>query len=95
MRKDDAVSLRGESEPVPNATGPATEAHLKAGRDGRLLFGVAIVFLIITGIGAFYGFNAIYWTAAGIALALFVVGLILTFDSERQRQRRDASKPRQ
>ena len=63
--------------------------HYKALRAGRRVIAFAVVFLGITIIAAVVGFSGIAWAAAGICLALGVVGLMLIFDSERQRQRRD------
>jgi uncharacterized membrane protein YtjA (UPF0391 family) len=35
------------------------------------------------------GYSAIWWATAGICVALFILGILLVLESERQRQRRD------
>ena len=68
--------------------------HFEALRAGQYVTGFAIVFLAIAVIAAVIGFGGIAWVAAGICLALFVVGVMLIFESERQRQRRDRRRDR-
>ena len=63
------------------------EDHLKALRMGQRVMTVAVVFLAITIIAAVMGYSGITWAVAGLSLALFVVGLMLVFESERQRRR--------
>src|SRR5438270_11674734 len=67
--------------------------HLSALRAGQRVIGFAIAFLVITIIAAVTGYSGVTWAAAGIALAFFVVGLMLVFDSERQRRRDRAPPP--
>ena len=75
-------------------TGSPTAEHRKAGRDGQIALGVALAFLVIGGMAALSGFNAVALTSAGIGVALLVVGLVLHFEGERQRQRPDPAQPR-
>jgi hypothetical protein len=35
------------------------------------------------------GYSAIWWATAGICVALFILGILLVLESERQLQRRD------
>ncbi len=69
------------------------EEHQKALRAGQRVMGFAIAFLAITLIAAVMGYSGVTWAAAGISLALFIVGLMLVFDSERQRRRDHAGQP--
>ena len=72
-----------------SATGPQTEEHRKAGRAGHLVLGGSVVFMAVTVLSYALGYSAIWWTTAGICVALFIVGILLVLESERQRQRRD------
>ena len=72
-----------------SATGPQTEEHRKAGRAGYLVLIWCVAFIAITVLSYAFGYSAIWWTTAGICLALFIVGILLVLESERQRQRRD------
>jgi hypothetical protein len=76
-------------EMTGSATRPQTEEHRKAGRAGHLVLGSSVVFMAITVLSYGLGYSAIGWTTAGICLALFIVGILLVLESERQRQRRD------
>ena len=69
------------------------EDHLKALRTGQRVMTFGVVFLAITIIAAVMGYSGITWAAAGLSLALFVVGLMLIFDSERQRRRERVQVP--
>jgi uncharacterized membrane protein YtjA (UPF0391 family) len=71
------------------ATGPQTEEHRKTERAGRVVLGWAVVFMAITVLSYILGYPTIWWAAAGICVALFIVGILLVLESERQRQRRD------
>ena len=73
-----------------SATGPQTEGHRKAGRAGHLVLGSSVVFMAIAVHSYVLDYySAIWWTTAGISVALFIVGILLVLESERQRQRRD------
>ena len=69
------------------------EEHQKALRAGQRVMGFGIAFLAITIIAAIMGYSGVTWAAAGITLAFFIVGLMLVFDSERQRRRDRAPPP--
>ena len=77
-----------KTEAVP-ATAPPTKEHRKAARTGRGFFGGAILFLAMTIVAVFIGRLDVASATAGIAVALGVVGLMLHWEGERQRQRRD------
>ena len=79
---------------VKSETGPPTAEHRKTGREGQLILAGALVFVVICAAAALAGFGAVALTAAGLCVALFVVGLMLHYESERQRQRPDSSLPR-
>ena len=83
MRPEDNNKMTG------SATGPQTEEHRKAGRAGHLVLGGSVVFMAVTVLSYALGYSAIWWTTAGICVALFIVGILLVLESERQRQRRD------
>jgi predicted membrane channel-forming protein YqfA (hemolysin III family) len=78
-----------DSKMTGSATGPQTEEHRKTGRAGYLVLGWCVVFMAITVLSFALGYSAIWWTTAGICVALFIVGILLVLESERQRQRRD------
>jgi uncharacterized membrane protein YtjA (UPF0391 family) len=89
------MGLHDHKEPVAKTeTGPPTVEHRKAAQDAQMALGAAIALLVITGIAAVLGFSGIAFASAGICVALFVVGLMLHYESERQRQRPDPSRPR-
>jgi hypothetical protein len=79
---------------VNAATASPTAEHRKAGRAGQIALGAALVFLVIAGIAAVAGLGVAAATSAGICVALAVVGLLLHYEGERQRQRPDPSQPR-
>ena len=79
---------------VKSETGPPTVEHRKTGREGQFVLAGALVFVVICAAAALTGFGAVALTAAGLGVALFVVGLLLHYESERQRQRPDSSQPR-
>jgi uncharacterized membrane protein YtjA (UPF0391 family) len=79
---------------VKAATASPTAEHRKAGRAGQIALDAALVFLVIAGIAAVAGLGAVAATSAGICVALAVVGLLLHYEGERQRQRPDPSRPR-
>jgi uncharacterized membrane protein YtjA (UPF0391 family) len=82
----------GNGTIVTTATGSPTAEHRKAGRAGQIALDGALAFLVISGIAAVAGHFAIASTAAGVCVALFVVGLMLHYEGERQRQRPDPSR---
>jgi predicted membrane channel-forming protein YqfA (hemolysin III family) len=88
MRPEDN-NVTAASSMTGSATGPQTEEHRKTGRAGYLVLGCAVVFMAITALSFALGYSAIWWTTAGICVALFIVGILLVLESERQRQRRD------
>jgi hypothetical protein len=77
-----------KTEMVP-ATAPPTKEHRKATRTSRLFFVLAILFAAVTAMAAIMGRHEIASVTGGILVALAVVGLVLNFEGERQRQRRD------
>ena len=84
---------RNEKKPVViSETGPPTAEHRKASRDGTIALVCALVFVVLGGAAALAGFNALALTSAGIVGALLVVGLMLHYEGERQRQRPDPSR---
>jgi predicted membrane channel-forming protein YqfA (hemolysin III family) len=88
MRPEDN-NVTAASSMTGSATGPQTEEHRKTGRAGYLVLGWSVVFMAITALSFALGYPAIWWTTAGICVALFIVGILLVVESERQRQRRD------
>ncbi len=90
MRRDSDKGLT-----VNAATASPTAEHRKAGRSGQIALAAALVALVISGIAVVAGFGAVAATSAGISVALGVVGLLLHYEGERQRQRPDPSRPRQ
>lgn len=79
---------------MKSETGPPTAEHRKASRAGTIALYAALAFLVITGFAIFAGFGAVASTAGGLCVALVVIGLLLHFEGERQRQRPDPSRPR-
>ena len=79
---------------MKSETGPPTAEHRKAGRAGQLVFGSALALLIVSGVATLFGNSVVAFSSVGICVALFVVGLMLHYESERQRQRPDPSRPR-
>jgi predicted cobalt transporter CbtA len=73
---------------VKPATAPPTREHKKAGRMGRKVLGAAMIAAIVTAISTATGMGGqgLLWGAAGVTVALAVVGLVLEMESERQRQ---------
>ena len=89
MRRD------SDKGPMVNAaTASPTVEHRKAGHAGQIALAAALVFLVISAVAVVVGFGAIAATSAGICVALVVVGLLLHYEGERQRQRPDLSRPR-
>ena len=78
---------------VKIATGSPTAEHRKAGRAGLIVLVGALAFVAIGGTAALTGFNAVALMSAGVCVALVVVGLLLHYEGERQRQRPDPSRP--
>jgi len=84
-----------ETRPVVKTeTGAPTAEYRKASRAGRVVFAVALAFIVIAAIAALAGSNAVALTSAGLSVALFTVALLLLFEGVRQRLRPDARKPR-
>jgi hypothetical protein len=79
---------------VKSETGTPTAEHRKAARDGRIALYAALAVFVISVIASLGGFFAVAATSGGICVALVVVGLLLHFEGERQRQRPDPSHPR-
>ena len=88
MRPEDN-KMTAASSMTGSATGPQTEEHRKTGRAGYLVLGWSVVFMAIAVLSFALGYSSIGWTTAGICLALFILGILLVLESERQRQRRD------
>ena len=89
------MGLHDHIEPVARTeTGPSTVEHRKGARDAQKTLGAALAFLVITGIAAVLGFSGVALASAGMCVALFVVGLMLNYESVHQRQRPDPSRPR-
>lgn len=84
-----------ESGPVVKTeTGVPTEEYRKASRAGRVAFGGVVIIAFVAGIAALAGSYAVALTCAGLAVALFVVALLLHFEGIRQRLRPDSRRPR-
>jgi hypothetical protein len=82
-------------QPVAKSeTGAPTDEHRKASRDGTIALYGALALLVISVASALAGFVAVAATSGGICVAFVVVGLLLHFEGERQRQRPDSSRPR-
>src|SRR6185295_15831896 len=79
---------------VKTETGTPTLEHRKAGRAGQIALGSALLVLIVSGVAALAGLGAVALTAAGFCVALVVIGLMLHYEGERQRQRPDSARPR-
>ena len=89
------MGVHDHKEPVAKTeTGPPTAEHRKAARAAQMTLGAALAFLVIAGIAAVLGFRGSALASAGICVALFVVGLMLNYESVHQRQRPDPSRPR-
>ena len=83
MRPEDN-NVTAASSMTGSATGPQTEEHRKTGRAGYLVLGWSVVFMAITVLSFALDYNsAIWWTTAGICVALFIVGILLVLESER------------
>jgi predicted phage tail protein len=54
----------------------------------------ALAFMVIAGIAALAGSNAVALTSAGVSVALLVVSLLLHFEGVRQQLRPDSRQPR-
>lgn len=84
------IQTRSHQKPVViSSTAPPTLEHRKANRAGQIVLGAALACLVTSGVAAFQGFVAIAMTAAGVCVALLVVGLLLHYEGVRQRQRAD------
>jgi hypothetical protein len=83
------MSIYNDKTQLVPATAPPTKEHRKATRTSRGFFAVAILFAAITAIAAVMGRHDVASITGGILVALIVVGLVLNFEGERQRQRRD------
>lgn len=78
-------------EPVAIAsTGAPTIEHRKADHFGQITLGWSLALMAMCGVALLSGYIAIALTFAGICVALLVVGLLLHYEGERQRQRADA-----
>ena len=85
---------RTEKKPVViTATAPPTAEHRKARRAGRIAFCLALALLVTSVVALLSGFSVVASTAGGLCVALVVIGLMLHYEGERQRQRADASRP--
>jgi hypothetical protein len=78
---------------VKSETGTPTAEHRKADRDGRIALYIALAFLVISVVAILGGFSAVASISGGLCVALLVVGLLLHFEGERQRQRPDPARP--
>jgi len=77
-------------EPVAIAsTAAPTREHRKADHIGQIILGWSLALMAMCGAAVLSGFVAIALTLAGICVALLVVGLLLHYEGERQRQRAD------
>jgi uncharacterized membrane protein len=79
---------------VKTETGAPTEEYRKASRAGAAVLAGAVALVVIAGIAALAGASAVALTFAGLAVALFVVALLLHFEGVRQRLRPDLRRPR-
>jgi len=78
-------------EPVAIAsTGAPTVEHRKTDHFGQITLGWSLALMAMCGVALLSGYIAVALTFAGICVALLVVGLLLHYESERQRQRADA-----
>ena len=78
-------------EPVAIAsTGAPTVEHRKTDHFGQITLGWSLALMAMCGVALLSGYIAIALTFAGICVALLVVGLLLHYEGERQRQRADA-----
>jgi putative exporter of polyketide antibiotics len=77
-------------EPVAIAsTGAPTREHRKSDHSGHVILGWSLALMAMCGAAVLSGFIAVALTLAGICVALLVVGLLLHYEGERQRQRAD------
>jgi hypothetical protein len=77
-------------EPVAIAsTGAPTVEHRKADHIGQITLGWSLALMAMCGVAVLSGFIAVALTLAGICVALLVIGLLLHYEGERQRQRAD------
>jgi uncharacterized membrane protein len=79
---------------VKTETGTPTKEYRKASRAGNAVLAGAVALIVIAAIAALAGTSAMALTFAGLAVALFVVALLLHFEGVRQRLRPDSRKPR-
>lgn len=79
---------------VKTETAAPTEEYRKASRAGTAVLAGGVALMGIAGIAALSGASAVALTFAGLAVALFVVSLLLHFEGVRQRLRPDARQPR-
>jgi hypothetical protein len=82
--------MNKQKEPIANAsTGAPTLEHRKADRFGQITLGWSLALMAMCGVAVLSGYIAIALTLAGICIGLVVVGLLLHYEGERQRQRAD------
>ena len=74
-------------------TGPPTDEHRKAARAGHIVLWAALALLVLSIAAVLAGFSAAASISGGLCVAFGVVGLLLHFEGERQRQRPDTSRP--
>ena len=74
-------------------TGPPTAEHRKAAGTGHVVLYAALALLVFSIAAMLAGFTAAASVAGGLFVAFAVVGLLLHFEGERQRQRPDTSGP--
>jgi len=86
-------SNESETAEVHAATKAPTLEHRKADRAGWIVLIGASIFLAIGCMAFMFGYTVVGLAAAGICIALLVVGLTLHFDGERQQQRPDSTHP--
>lgn len=79
---------------VKTETGVPTEEYRKASRTGNVALVGAVALVGIAAMAMLGGASAVALTFAGLAVALFVVALLLHFESVRQRWRPDSRRPR-
>jgi hypothetical protein len=88
------MSQSQETGPVVKPeTAPPTEEHRKASREGRVILAGALVLMLIAVVAALAGSGTVAMTSAGLCVALLVVGLLLRFEGERQKQRPGRREP--
>jgi len=79
---------------VKSETGAPTAEHRKADRDGRIALYIAAALLVVSVVAILGGFSTVASISGGLCVAFVVVGLLLHFEGERQRQRPDPAWPR-